>query len=482
MSQPPTLPCVAAVGATCYECYALPPESVKLKKCSGCHLVSYCNTSCQKTNWPTHKQFCRAIATLEEPIMASSIVHWAGVSTAEELALIVKQRIAICQIQLGRPISPHEMQLLHLEPRCLFCARSDQLIRIEVATGRSAAYHTLVPCPTCRLSFACETHWALVRDEHTTMMCEGGYDGLPQCVLNQELIADDEWDAKMLLLPTPLPQYCAPLRIYRWIPSRVSAWTSLRDVTWAEIFQAQLESEFPAARGSSAVWLRRMSDILCMPMTAVYALECLNDDLAWTRKDTLTIHVIGAQSKELWNAICFENILHQLPGVKTVKVVLCGVMLESHLGSDMRGGPYDLNCYLRVKFPRDCTRRGRARFNEYYDVHYHDLPQKLGPRFTVPDLAIAFDSGASEPQFAAAWKRTIAFLVAREIPSVFATYTQEEAIADSGLLLAAGARLAPALGPTRNPWGSLLAKRDVGLPRRFYSDNMCLAGGFRGRA
>jgi hypothetical protein len=123
------------------------------------------------------------------------------------------------------------------------------------------------------------------------MMCEGGYDGLPQCLLNCELIEDDVWDARMLRLPVPLPQYCPPLRTYRWIPACSTAWTSLMNATWAGKFQAQLESEFPAALDGSSVWLRRMSDILCMPMTALYALECLNDGLAWTRKDVLTIHV-----------------------------------------------------------------------------------------------------------------------------------------------------------------------------------------------
>jgi splicing suppressor protein 51 len=60
-------------------------------------------------------------------------------------------------------------------------------------------------------------------------------------------------------------------------------------------------------------------------------------------------------------------------------------------------------------------------------------------------------------------------------------YTAEEAIADSRILLDARAKLIPGLGPCRNPWGSLLGKKDFGQPRKFYSDNMCLAGGFKGK-
>ncbi|KAJ7696227.1 hypothetical protein B0H17DRAFT_1053977 [Mycena rosella] len=470
------LPCIAAVGGACYHCYSQPTELIKLQKCSGCHLVAYCNSVCQHANWPTHKRFCRAIAAFETYPFIHSLVPWVGVSTPDALVTQTKERAGYCMLQVGRDLTSNEMELLKLEPRCLYCARTDQLIRIEASLDLSIVLHSLVPCSTCRLSFACETHWELVHAEHTEMMCEGGYDGLPQCVLNQELLEDDEWNAKMLRLE-PLPQYCAPLHTYRWIPARVTAaWKSLKDVTWAGKFQSQLESDFPTARGSSSVWLRRMSDILCMPMTVLYALECLNDDLAWKRKDVLTIHVIGAQMKELWNAICFENILHQLPAVKIVEVVLCGVLLESELGDDMRGGPYEINCCP------DCMRRGQMRLNKYYDMHYQNLPQQLGARYNPPDLAIAFNSGASEPMYVEAWKLTIAFLVARGIPSVFTTYTHDEAIADSRLLLEAGARLVPGPGPSRNSWGSLLGKRDIGLPRRFYSDNMCLAGGFKGGA
>ncbi|KAJ7463602.1 hypothetical protein FB451DRAFT_1264992 [Mycena latifolia] len=473
-SDPTPLPCIAAVGGACYHCHARPSNYIKIQKCSGCHLVSYCSSACQHASWPVHKPFCRAIATFEKMPLMISIAQWIGAKTSADLELQTKERATYCIIQLGRNLSSVEMQLLQHEPRCLACARTNQLIRIEAAMDTSVVPHALIPCSTCQLSFACENHWPIVRDEHTQVMCEGGYDGLPHCVLNQELLEDDEWDAKMLRLPEPLPQYAAPIHAYRWIPARVSAWKSLKDVTWAGKFQAQLEVEFPEARGSSSVWLRRMSDILCMPMTALYALECLNNDLAWTRKDELIIHVIGAQAKELYNAICFENILHQLPAVKIVRVVLCGTLLEPLLADDMRGGPYEiLGC-------TDCARRGRLRLNEYYDVHYHDLPQKLGGGYKVPDLAIAFNSGVSELQYVAAWKETIAFLVARRIPSIFTTYTQGEALADNHQLLAAGARLVPELGPGRNPWGSMLGKRDIGLLRKFYSDNMCLAGGFKG--
>ncbi|KAJ7761192.1 hypothetical protein DFH07DRAFT_704973, partial [Mycena maculata] len=129
-------------------------------------------------------------------------------------------------------------------------------------------------CPDCQLEFAC--HWPLVHSEHTQSPCEGGYDGLPQCVLNHELIKDNEWDARMLRLSRIPLGYCVPLRAYRWIPARLplTGWVSLKNVTWAERFQSQITADFPTAPVSAS--MRRMSGILSMPMTALYALECLS--------------------------------------------------------------------------------------------------------------------------------------------------------------------------------------------------------------
>lgn len=31
-----------------------------LEKCSGCHLMQYCSTKCQRQDWPRHKPNCRA--------------------------------------------------------------------------------------------------------------------------------------------------------------------------------------------------------------------------------------------------------------------------------------------------------------------------------------------------------------------------------------------------------------------------------------
>jgi len=36
-------------------------DNVKLKKCTSCHSVNYCNTQCQRADWKSHRVICRRI-------------------------------------------------------------------------------------------------------------------------------------------------------------------------------------------------------------------------------------------------------------------------------------------------------------------------------------------------------------------------------------------------------------------------------------
>ncbi|KAJ7203912.1 hypothetical protein C8J57DRAFT_1735195 [Mycena rebaudengoi] len=61
----PTLEHAILLGPQCYTCRALilpgvvPGDTRRLQKCSGCKLVSYCSSACQKLDWASHKKICR---------------------------------------------------------------------------------------------------------------------------------------------------------------------------------------------------------------------------------------------------------------------------------------------------------------------------------------------------------------------------------------------------------------------------------------
>jgi hypothetical protein len=47
----------------CAYCHTLSsPDRPKMRKCTGCTIVHYCNTACQKAHWKEHKIPCRASA------------------------------------------------------------------------------------------------------------------------------------------------------------------------------------------------------------------------------------------------------------------------------------------------------------------------------------------------------------------------------------------------------------------------------------
>ena len=58
---------ISGIKNTCTQCgvgYQSNP-SKKLLKCSGCNLMRYCSKECQRTNWPLHKQLCKAMFPLK---------------------------------------------------------------------------------------------------------------------------------------------------------------------------------------------------------------------------------------------------------------------------------------------------------------------------------------------------------------------------------------------------------------------------------
>jgi splicing suppressor protein 51 len=104
--------------------------------------------------------------------------------------------------------------------------------------------------------------------------------------MNREVRGDVKFEDVMAGAHDPSGQFM-------WAPERIqSAWTSLAGLSWEGEFGDEMRRSVgvPAQR-PMAPWIRAASDNLTMAMTILYGLEKLNDDDAWTRKHTLTVHV-----------------------------------------------------------------------------------------------------------------------------------------------------------------------------------------------
>lgn len=165
-------------------------------------------------------------------------------------------------------------------------ARSDRLMRIEASKNQSSSLppKMLKACSDCKMTFYCsDAHWEAVQHFHIGEPCTDGHDGLTQCQMNKEIRADIAFANFMA---------GANAGNFKWAPERVkSSWSSVNDISWEGEFSQELAQFFSIPVASVGPWIRSASDALSLPMSILWALENLNEDDAWTRKETLVIHV-----------------------------------------------------------------------------------------------------------------------------------------------------------------------------------------------
>ncbi|KAL1760257.1 hypothetical protein FB107DRAFT_287093 [Schizophyllum commune] len=455
-------PVTVNVGQACRKCLKAVEEGAMLKTCTGCRRIRYCSAECQKADWKAHKGLCKAFREVEgdpqfytvlsqyalgdgdiAPYSVDRVNYMAGQMGVKELHLV--------SARLGRELTIPERNIVCWQPRCMtWCTEPTPL----------------TSCPDCHLSFYCKPdHWQDARRVHTEIPDPDGHNQLTQCALHRQIRLD------LLFVNST-----GDSEGFQYAPDRTKEkWEPLKDdATWESevgpVLAESINAATPEAVGKSMAlgpMLRCATDGLSMPLTILYALEHLNSDDAWTRKQTLSIHILGATlGKEIINAQLFEEIMHQCPEVKNLQITFCGPELPT------------AESWLDMETCPRCESSRRKRQQRLYTRTYHDYALRQGSAFEVPDLAVAFNSGCSH-EARDSWEGTIKMLVARKIPTVFTSYNREEAEGDARRFIDAGATLNPALGPQRNPWGSQALIKEPHLVSGFYSTNGWLACGFR---
>ena len=155
---------------------------------------------------------------------------------------------------------------------------------MEASRNQSSSPNVLKACSDCKMAFYCsDAHWKAVQHFHAGEPCIDGHDGLTQCQVNKEIRADIGFANLMA---------GAKAGSFKWAPERVkSSWTSLNTINWDNEYSQELAQFFSIPVTSVGPWIRASSEGLSLPMTILWALENLNEGDAWTRQDTLVVHV-----------------------------------------------------------------------------------------------------------------------------------------------------------------------------------------------
>ncbi|KAF8884512.1 hypothetical protein BD779DRAFT_778683 [Infundibulicybe gibba] len=316
-------PHTTKIGQACYRCF-IAEAGANLRKCSTCLRVAYCSVDCQKADWAQHKAICKAFDALEK--ISLSIVGYPNTinldvnKTNEFVEARARMETAFYKTHLKRVLTTFEKHLVGWEPKCMACGRTDRDLRHEAVRNNSPRC-LLIPCSDCCMTFYCCTaHQEAIQSLHTSIVPP---ENRTQCQINQE-IRVDVWHADFAAGGG------GPAGPFLWAPKRTKgSWSSVKELDWMSEFAADFQGHFKFP-GTTPVepWIRGVSVALSMPMSILWALEMLNGaDKGWTRKSTLTIHMMGVYEPEVMSGQVFEEILHRLPEVKTLDLVMCGPQL-----------------------------------------------------------------------------------------------------------------------------------------------------------
>ncbi|KAJ7251122.1 hypothetical protein B0H12DRAFT_649412 [Mycena haematopus] len=474
MSISSSIDILAALGLACSHCHKMKSSSdAPLLRCGGCRRPVYCNAECQKADWRHHKGMCQTIQAVEKDTKATSEMAAAYSQSAHNSFEILdrisiahtQQMIDLCEKLLKKSLTMREYDFIVYEPRCLACARTDMILQTEPRMPQAeSADAILTPCERCKMSFGCcDEHWDAVRALH-----QAPSDDLPgtvsQCDMNLEKCADVAYDSvltkaqeKHLMWHAIKPQ---------------AAWIALTDRTWQDVIGNDVAS---AATGTAFVrhvpaCTRRISSLASTAFTILYALEHLNPSAAWTEKSELTINILMGSPLDFFEGgFMYEAILHRAPKIKK---------LIFYFFLPMPSGPVSQAWGLDIC--SECTQQGKEIFNHFIMTKtFESFVHNEAELFVDPDLFIATSSSIIAHHDPALWRRTIALLVARRIPSVFTTFTRTSAESEQAVLRECGAELVPSLSGVRNPFGDMRMTPNPNKVHGFHAPNAWFVGAFR---
>ena len=307
-------------------------------------------------------------------------------------------------------------------------------------------YH-FKPCSKCRLVFSCSDCNAT----HSDSVC-AAYDTYDLIARFRIHLFEDVGNASVVA-PT-----ASPRTTHKALKDCAGWYDYFTAVSDKEMIAGRIHPDFSqisdAARGGTSkeqafeenrrLFMILAVDNLTMPLTIVAAIE----DLSWTSKTSLNVHLLGPTQREFLAVNVFEEILHLLPALQTLSITAVGP--SSFLNNGATRGYQTMD---NVPCCPTCESLSRTRPFASFKGLYHDFASS--PHFAKPDLIVAFNSGCADGDDADSdWQATIRLIVESGVPALFTTYNEMEASHERARMQIMGARFV--VEPEENRWRGLV--------------------------
>lgn len=424
----PGLPVGAIRGYLCFRCFN-PAE--KIFKCGGCRRAGYCSKECQKLDWSiVHKKYCKILQSVNQ---LEEEQYQEKRTWAEYSGYLLKTATSM---KNAAPSDDNLHFIVQAQAYCASCRRT----AVQLSTRKVA----LEPCNKCRLVFSCDT-CPPSSDTHSPSVCLA-YQNYGKIEEFRISFFEDTGKASPVTC-TEFPrndrkQLADSPGWYDYFVN-ISDKTQIKDVVRPD-FSGLGDPPYCRAKYKvedferMRMFLVCATDNLTMPLTILSALEDISCD-----KPHLDIHLLGATGRECGGLANFEEMLHLVPGIKSLHVAAVG---PSSWGVGP-GSRVDLQCCP------NCTSQGRSRSVTSYQGLYHDFARS--DRYSKPDLIVLFNSGWVDGTDAEShWRPTIQLLLESGIPTLCTTYNAQEAVNEKSVMIALGAEFL--VQPEKNKWCGLV--------------------------
>jgi splicing suppressor protein 51 len=429
----PGLPVGAVRGNLCFRCFS---PSSNLLRCSGCKRAGYCSKECQKLDWSIiHKNYCKIFKTINQ---VEEQQYQEKRTWNEYRAYLLK---TVRSIRDAAPKDENLHFIVQAQAYCASCRRT----AVQLSTRKI----TLTKCDQCRLIFSCSDCGENAK--HSVSIC-ANYQ-LHAHIENFRIGFFEDTGKFSPVTCTQFPRTDRKLLKDTDSEGWYDYFVSISDKPQIRgIISPNFLSLGPGERTADEkdqhermrMFLLCATDNLTMPLTILSALE----DISWT-KPHLKIHIVGATGREMLALGNFEEILHLMPGLKSLQLTAVGPNVWA--GGAVGGKSYvpktELECC------QVCKRDGGSRSVALYCGLYHDFITT--PDYEEADLVVAFNSGfvdGDDSQYH--WDSTIKLLVESGVPCLFTTYNAQEAQNEKTKMLGLKAKFL--VEPQKNKWSGLI--------------------------